>query len=315
MTMEEDGSPSDPPDPPDLPEQSKHTMRERAEGLRERAEDVQHRARRAFQQAEEARGRSVAIDVIFRAGERDRDAGGSLIAAALAFRFFLFTLPAMLVATLILAIFLGNEGATEFFAGRGISGVVSNSLSAVLATGVLSRMITLIGATIATAWTGWTLAKALNQSSRFAWGLPFRPLRRPLATTAWCVGLLISSLLLLAVINVVHGHVGLLQEILLAAFSWVILSAAWLLVLLRLARPDEIPWTALIPGAAAFGLAVELMQLVTWVWVGFRASAAATTYGDLGTAVALLAWLAILGRVAIGSSVINATLWDKSHPG
>lgn len=281
--------------------------------MRERAEDVQRRAKKARDQAEEARGRSVAIDVLFRAGERDREAGGSLIAAALAFRFFLFMLPSMLLMTLLLSIFLGADGVVSLFGHGGITGSVATSLAGVTKSGLLSWIVTLVSAIIATAWTGWSLTKALNQSSRFAWRLPFRPLQRPLQTTGWCVGLLMGSTLLLPVLGIVHDGAAFPIDIVVTIIGWAAVTGLWALLLVHLTRPEDVPWKSLIPGAVAFGLAVQVMQLVTWIWISYKATSASASYGSLGDAVALLAWLAILGRVAIGSSVINATLWDKDH--
>lgn len=294
-------------------------MADRAErhraSMKDRAKDVQGRVETAYGQAKDARKTSAAVDLLFRAGEHDREAGGSILAAALAFRFFLLSLPFVLVIVLVLGIFAGGpEAASKLFQEGGVGGLVASSVAAAQQSGFLSWIITLVTGLVVAAWAGMGLAKALNQSSRFAWGLPYRPLEQAVVTTGIVLAVLLGLTILTPTLGFMHERTGPLLDLAVAAIGWLLAAIGWLIILARLQRPREVPWTALIPGALAFGLVMQILRVGTAVWIGLRASAASDTYGDLGNAVALLAWLAILGRLAVGSSVINVALWERQHP-
>ena len=87
-------------------------------------------------------------------------------------------------------------------------------------------------------------------------------------------------------------------------------AALWLLVAMHLPHRDA-PWRALIPGSLLFGFGIEVLHLVTVYFIGPFAGNKQGTYGSLGLAAALLLELFLLSRLAVGTAVVNATLWAR----
>jgi uncharacterized BrkB/YihY/UPF0761 family membrane protein len=88
-------------------------------------------------------------------------------------------------------------------------------------------------------------------------------------------------------------------------------SCLWLAVSLLLPRDRRAPWTALIPGALLVGITVCAAHLASVYLLAHRVQRASELYGSLGIAAALLAWLYLVGRLMVGSAMLNATLWDR----
>ena len=87
-------------------------------------------------------------------------------------------------------------------------------------------------------------------------------------------------------------------------------AGLWLLVSVRLPRRDA-PWRALIPGALAFGLGIEVLHAVIVYVITPWAIAKQGTYGALGVAAALLVGLFLISRLIVVAAVVNATLWEQ----
>ena len=84
----------------------------------------------------------------------------------------------------------------------------------------------------------------------------------------------------------------------------------WLLVTMRLPHRDA-DWKGLLPGALAFGIGIELLQLFTAYVIAPLSLSKQGTYGALGIAAALLFGLYLVARLIVGAAVINVTLWDR----
>jgi uncharacterized BrkB/YihY/UPF0761 family membrane protein len=87
-------------------------------------------------------------------------------------------------------------------------------------------------------------------------------------------------------------------------------GGVWLLISLRLPHRDA-PWVALLPGAVAFGIGVQLLQLFTAYVLEPWALNKQGTYGALGAAAALLFAIFLISRLIVGAAVLNATLWAR----
>jgi uncharacterized BrkB/YihY/UPF0761 family membrane protein len=96
--------------------------------------------------------------------------------------------------------------------------------------------------------------------------------------------------------------------------SALVIAALWVVTTSMLPRPDGVPPRALIPGALLVGSVVELLHLVSLVYLPGKFDRASSAYGSLGVAVVALAWLYFSGRAVVAGAVLNVTLWDRSHP-
>ena len=289
--------------------------REHVEAVRERAAEAKGRADELVDRAQQARGRVPLLDMLFRTGERDRDAGGGLIAAALAFRLFLYMVPFVFVTVLILsALPWTSDDPSTYFGGAGVASYLASAVSFAADQSFFSWVVAFIAGLFALAWTALSFIRALTEASRFAWSLPYRrrstTIRNTGALLAWTVAMGFA----LGSFSNLHGDAGFLLDIVLVLVALIVYSGLWMLLLTRLPRRSDAPWLALVPGSLLFGLGFLVIQVATAVWMSWRIEHSVDKYGDLGTAVALLAWLAVFGRLAVGSSVVNAALWERAHP-
>jgi uncharacterized BrkB/YihY/UPF0761 family membrane protein len=131
------------------------------------------------------------------------------------------------------------------------------------------------------------------------------------------VGSMVLACVLLVLIPVVGGvaslarvaPLGLLLVIGLPV-AVVVYSGLWLWISWLLPHRSE-RWTALIPGALAWGGGMLLLQFIAVFVLPDRLGGMSELYGTLAVASSTMAWLFIIGRVSVGAATLNAVLWDR----
>ena len=73
----------------------------------------------------------------------------------------------------------------------------------------------------------------------------------------------------------------------------------------------EAPLRALIPGAILVAVGIQAVHLATVLFIGAKVARASATYGSLGVAFTVLAWLYILSRIIVASAMLNAARWER----
>ena len=66
-----------------------------------------------------------------------------------------------------------------------------------------------------------------------------------------------------------------------------------------------------MPGAILVSLGIQLVHLSTVLFIGAKVARASATYGSLGVAFTVLAWLYILSRIVVASAMLNAARWEQ----
>ena len=273
---------------------------------------VGHLRSRAMELAPRAPGVAYALAAI----GRDRQYGGGLLAGALAFRLF----GALLPFTLLLAVMLGYAASTERDVtgdaadATGISEAVLLSVadSAKLSTG--TRWVVSLGALLALVWAAIWAARAIRAVHYIAWSGGVERMGQPIQ------GALVLIAAIVAVVLVISGAaaarealdtIGLLITI---AVTFAFFGIWWWLEWL-LPHADA-PLRALIPGAILVALGIQVVHLGTVLFIGAKVARASATYGTLGVAFTVLAWLYILSRIVVASAMLNAARWERraQHP-
>jgi uncharacterized BrkB/YihY/UPF0761 family membrane protein len=287
--------------------------RSRLERARVRTAALQARAEHIGRRAQAERARHRSLDAAFDAAERDAEVGGGIIAAALAYRLFIWLLPVALVAVVGLGIAADAESESPERAAEhlGVAGLVSSSV-ANAANSPNRRYALAVGIPLLV-WATRSLLRVLIGAHRLVWldvraGAP----RPTLVATLRLLALLLCYGVVTTIATAVRGWsggVGLVSTLVLA----VPYAAIWLLVTLRLPHRDAV-WTALIPGGLLVGLGVEVLHVVAAYAFAPWAASRQGTYGALGIAAALLFGLFVVSRLVIAAAVLNATLWDRRQP-
>jgi uncharacterized BrkB/YihY/UPF0761 family membrane protein len=264
---------------------------------------------------EALRPRSRTVDSAFRALARDTETGGGVLAAAVAFRVFLFVIPYIfaVVAAFDVAGSISGQDPRSVAKAWGIGGLMAQSVHASTShlTGS-SRVLALLGILVVVLLAGRALLKTLRIVHGLVWRVPVRkPARATLAVLVLIV-LTTLSLLLSATLERLRGvsSLGRLGAIILYT---ALPCAIWLLLEFALPHAAGVGWKDLIPGAVLFGIAVLALHLFTVYWVAELIQRKSATYGAVGSSLALLLWAYVFGRIMTASAVLNASLWARSH--
>ena len=265
---------------------------------------------RVAERVDAARERYPAVRFVLTAADHDRVAGGPLLAGALAFRLFLWLLPACLVVVGFLGFFRPNE-ADRAAAAMGIGGVTVTTIETATAQAHDARWLLLATGLVALFSSSLSLARTMWVATTLAWQLPIVKLPRPPRAAATVVGLLGSGLGLVLAANWVRSidnAVGLVATALLV----VVYSVIGWVVLWPLPRPAGVADSDLVPGAILIGVGVEVMHLVTVLFLGRRLESASQLYGALGGAATMMLWTYLLARILIGATTVNRA-WVASR--
>ncbi|MFM7068740.1 MAG: YihY/virulence factor BrkB family protein [Actinomycetes bacterium] len=252
------------------------------------------------------------LDTGFDLYERDARAAGGLLAGALAFRFFLLSVPALLLIYSLLGFLQRGDSSAVVDIGTdaGFSGELLKTVSDAGKDAAQGRWVTLIIGLWALAVAMRALIKALRVVHILAWELDrkrsARTVRSVLAGVGVLAGLIVYSILGSWLRDRTPGG-GVTVSVVLGV-GWVLI---WFGLSHLLPRPPGLPWTALLPGAMVVGLAAEGLHAATVFYLAGRVSRMSATYGSLGIAAVMLLWLFIISRSIVAAAMVNATLWDR----
>ena len=281
----------------------KPKMRERIDHARGRAVELEGRAVERF---ELERKRRTWVEICWQAWLRMRQRGGPLLSGGLAYRLFLFLLPAALFVVAIVGTFadLSGESADQAARELGMGAALAATIAQAVAQSDTSNWWLALLGLVLMLWAARSAVSALLIVSRIAWDTP------PSNSVSTTRGALVFTAFMFV------GSVGsylashLLQGGLAASVLWivVVLAAtigAALFAMTLLPRAGR-PWPVVIPGALFFGLVVRGMVLATSVYFADKISRANDLYGALGIAIVSLLWLYLLAWGWVAAQFLNA---------
>ncbi|HEY7280708.1 MAG TPA: YhjD/YihY/BrkB family envelope integrity protein [Actinomycetota bacterium] len=306
-----EGSPPEWPAGEQAPaEHGRHRLRGRYAQLRATADRTEQQV---AAKAEDLRGRRASVRTAFLAYEHDRRHGGALLAGGLAYRFFIWLLPAALFLASLLSIVgdISSRSPADVADNVGLGASLAVLVAkAAKETGKGSWVLIFLGLFLML-WAGMSVWKALRLVSSVAWQVrptsTQRLVRASIVVSAVGIGLLLSPILL----NPLRSGpfiADVFASILIAAG----MGAICLWLMLSLPHPDGIRWTAFVPGAILFGISVEVLRVVTSVYFVWRIGHS-DLYGAFSFAAIFMAWLYLIGRIVVGALALTATRWLERH--
>jgi uncharacterized BrkB/YihY/UPF0761 family membrane protein len=293
-------------EPPDEPPDAGSGIRSRVQGLLTRADESRLLLERRYG---DRRPVAVVRDVLL----LDRALAGGELAAALAYRLFLWFLPFVLVLVAGLGVYADTSDQTprEVAGQLGLAGLVVHSV-AVAATSSARWYALLIGLPILLYLTR-SLLRSVVAVHRLAWGLEPRRGHLTLGNVLLFLLAVVASLTVAAVVSA-SVEVSTWFWFAVAPLAVLLRAAIWLGVSLKLPTRDR-RLVALIPGAVVIGvgfLAANVFTQLLIVWLG---NTREDTYGALGLAATILFSLWLTSRVIVVSAVVNAALWSRRAAG
>lgn len=274
-------------------------------------DSVKHRAESIRDDLERRRADVPVIDIAFRGAEHDARTGGGILAGAVAFRVFLFVIPYVFVV--VFAFGVGADAASkdpvELARKGGIVGLASSAIQASADASTFARAVTLTLALWALLSGARTLVKSLYTVHSLIWGLPRTKARHALWKALAAIVLATTAIALvravdeLANLSILTWMVAMVMLVAVPGSLWL-----WLSTNVFPSAPGT-TWRDMLPGAILFGIGVQVLHIVTVVWIARSLESKSETYGALGAALTILLWAYLLGRLITASAALNAVLW------
>jgi uncharacterized BrkB/YihY/UPF0761 family membrane protein len=248
------------------------------------------------------------VDLGLRIYERDREAAGSVVGSAIAFRLFLFFVPLLLFVVGLLG-FFAEFVSSQDVDDAGITGTIADQINTALAQPNSTRWIAVFLGLLGMASTGRTLSKALSQASCLAWRLPMRT-KASVRVIGGTIGLLAGIAVVTAIVNRIRQEAG----VAVAGASFAVVLAIYvvgaLLLMSLLPRPTSDPGV-LLPGAALVGLTITGLQALSQLYLPGRFDRASELYGAIGATVVTLGWFFFAGRAMVLANALNAAVYER----
>jgi uncharacterized BrkB/YihY/UPF0761 family membrane protein len=283
-----------------------------APGARAASGRAQRTRDQATRRIEDLRHRSALVDAALDAGDLDRRRAGSLLAGGIAFRIFLWLLPAALFVAALIGLIRPTGGASPAHVAQSLGLAASVASTVEQATRQSDRgaaSLLALGAVLML-YTAISLVRALRIAHVLAWEQPVgRGAHLPRDSAIFTAAIVATFAIDTALTAVRHHHAAL--SLLIVPVGFAITGAFWLGLSLLLPHA-EAPWRALVPGAALFATAHILLQVATVYYFAPKLTRAPALYGSLGSAATLLLWLFLIARTAVASAFLNAALWRRS---
>ena len=276
----------------------------RRRGLRARVGGV-------HQRVQSARPNNRALDAVLEAAEHDAKTGGGVLAAAVAFRVFLFIVPYAFV--LVIGLGFADEAAGQSSGGLahhvGVGGIMVRAINggSHLSTG--HRLFAVVGGVVALFLASRTLVKVLRIAYALVWQVAIPPAESVNSGALVLIGA-VTVALGLGLLVAKARALGLIVAFVAIVLFAMIPTVVWFLASDHLPHP-AIPRYALIPGALLVGGGVLVLHLISVYYLPLEISHKSATYGSIATALALLAWAYMVGRLLTGAAVLNAALWHR----
>ncbi len=287
-------------------------------GLKDLARNAGSRSREfaveATSRLEEMRPRMPALDAALNIRDRDKRVAGSVLAGALAFRLFTPLLPLTLLGLVVLGYSSTEEPSSTGHVAHDL-GIKESALNSIAHSAKLSHgdSIGLLAfALFALLTSSVSATRAIRSVHALAWGMPLNRFHRTLGAGIAFIGWLVLLIALWAAGAWARQELGFAGVIATAALI-VAFFGAWLAISMALPHPPGLPWRAFIPGALTVAVGLEVIHLVTVLYLAHKAGELSAAYGALGTALVLLLWLYLLSRLIVAAAFLNATLWERGH--
>jgi membrane protein len=241
--------------------------------------------------------------------DRDKQAAGTLIGAAIAFRMFLFFIPLLLFVvgiTGFVAELMDVERVTDT---TGVTGELADQIRAAFEQSASTRWVATLTGLVGMATTGRSLSRVMSAASSLAWQIPV-VLKASVRIVGAVVGLVAGLALSAAIVNRVRLELGLPAASLSFLAVFVVYLVVWAFMFWLLPRSSPDPGI-LLPGAAIMAVVQSCMQLVSQLYLPVQIGRASALYGGVGTAIVTLGWFFFLGRSVVIAMAVNATVHER----
>jgi uncharacterized BrkB/YihY/UPF0761 family membrane protein len=284
-------------------QQPKASLMDRLNGLRVATTEA----------VESAAERIPVIGTVVQAAERERSAGGVLLAGGVAYRLFFWLVPLGLVGATVASFFTastarGLETAAE---KSGLGGVAAQAAQRAITSGEHGGWYLLGIGSIFVIWFGYGVVRALLIVYALAWGETPRKVKNPVrAGAAFTV---IASALTIAAAAIGNGAARIGLGPIAPTLATVLAYTGAALGISVLFPHGDAPPRALLPGAFLGSAGGLILHATVSVYFAPKLGRSVDMYGLLGASTVILLWLYLIARLITLSAFLNATLWMRGE--
>ena len=238
---------------------------------------------------------------------------GGPLASYITLAAFLSLFPLLLVGIAVLGIFADRTDVAQSVIDQlGLTGEAASLVRDTLDTASQSKKAASLLGFAGLLWSGLGLVNTLETAFGAVWQAEGRGLKDRVYALVWLVGsgvLLVGSILATAAAGLLPGPLTWLSLLPTLAVD----LALWVWTFTALTSRTGIPWRAHVPGAILGAVGFELLKIVGGVYVPRLVGSSSALYGSLGIVFALLAWLALFGRLCVYAACLNVVRWEGRH--
>lgn len=264
---------------------------------------------------EQERERRLVVALGYAIADRSRQTAASVLAGALAFRFFFTLLPLTLVLVVGLGYAKDAGGApSDALKQFGIKGVLASTINQSASFSDPGRTAILVAGLVGVLSGARTTAKTIRAIHALAWGLPVARWRRQGRATIFLLGAVAIAFSAAGLATRARSAAGLAPGLGASLLGAGIVGGVWLGASWVLPHRDGVRWVDLVPGAAVVGVGFALLQALTADLFGPKLNHDSSLYGSMGVAFLVLGWLYVVGRLIVAAPLLNAALFAHRHP-
>jgi len=252
---------------------------------------------------------------ILRVHDRFGEIHGDALANGIALQVFLSLIPLLLVAIAVVGVVAGDDptftGDVIEVLGVPADGPAAEAVTQAIESAEESRRAASVVGVLGLLWRGLAVVTAVQQAIDKAWQTTSDGLKDKLRALLWLLGgglILAASFALGTVVNFLPSFLAPVSILVALAVN----LGLFLWTFAELGRL-HVGWRALLPGAVVCAVGFEVLKLVGTVYVPRLIASSSALYGSLGIVIALLAWLAFVGRLLVYGAVVNVLRWEAAH--
>jgi uncharacterized BrkB/YihY/UPF0761 family membrane protein len=268
----------------------------------------------ALDRLETERSRRPSVRMAFDFYSRDQAFAGSLLAGGLSVKLFLWFLPFALSVVVLIGTLSDrlDQPSADLARNSGLSAALAGMVDEAVQASSSARWYLAILGIVLLLWGGIGVVKALRLTSRLAWRMSSVPPSNRLLGSLGLVGVVVAILAVQWLRNQLPEAPWYI-DLLTLLIGVVIIGGIYVVVFARLPHPEDVPWTAMIPGAVLMTVGILIVRLVTIVYFADRLDSASDLYGGLGIAATFLLWLYVIARTLVAAVSLNATIWQRNE--
>jgi uncharacterized BrkB/YihY/UPF0761 family membrane protein len=267
-----------------------------------------------LERLESERERRASVRVAYDFYLRDQAFAGGLIAGGLSVKVFLWFLPFALSFVVLLGALADwfDRPPADLAEDAGLITTLAGMVEVAVAASGRARIYLAVLGIVLLLWAGLGVVRALFLTSRLAWRVSAtKPVNRLVASLS-VVGFVLTMIAIQRLVDRLQGGPWIV-DLLVYLIAILAIAALHVVVLDALPRPDETPWTVVIPGALLMTAAWLIIRIATVVYFTRKLDSASELYGGLGMAGVFLAWLYIICRALVAAISLNATIWQRDE--